>query len=350
MSIRSAVGSTLRSTLGGPRTDNLRRREVAVRANLARRLTPQAAPSKSAGAASKATSKAGPGASGKLTRQETIDALGRAGTEGLGAGSKPPNGLKWASPDPFEHTSSGTHKHTLLATMHDLLEPRTYFEIGVDQGQSLTLSSARTIAVDPAYRITRSIQCDVRTFLQTSDDFFATAGNFDHFHGVPVDLAFIDGMHLAEFVFRDFMNIEKHMSPGGVVILDDMLPRNSLEAQRIRRTVSWAGDVYKVHEVLRRHRPDLTLLPINTDPTGSYLIVGLDPTSTVLDEVYEQVLPELSAPDPQKVDTDWVRRTHAYDPKAVMSSPVWAKVRALRDGGASAADYTELWQELRDPR
>lgn len=344
MSIRSAVGATLRNSLGGPATERLRQREVAVRTGLARRVAPQSAvPAKVAGPPTTTATE-----TKKLTRQETIDALGRAGLEGLGAGSKPPDGLKWASPDPFEHTSSGTHKHSLLATMHDLLEPRTYFEIGVDQGQSLTLSNTRTVAVDPAYRITRSIQCDVHTYLQTSDDFFAAPGNFDHFGELPVDLAFIDGMHLAEFAFRDFMNAEKHMSPGGVVILDDMLPRNSLEAQRIRRTSAWAGDVYKVHELLRRHRPDLTLLPINTEPTGSYLIVGLDPTSAVLDDVYAEVLPELSAPDLQTVDPDWLRRTNAYDPKAILSSPVWAQVRSLRDRGASAGEYTDLWRQLRE--
>lgn len=347
MSIRSAVGATLRNTLGGPRTERLRQQEVAVRASVAHRITP---PTPATPATPATPPTPARGATKTLTRQETIDALGRAGLEGLGAGSKPPGGLNWASPDPFEHTSSSTHKHSLLATMHDLLEPRAYFEIGIDQGQSLTLSNTRTIAVDPAYRITRSIQCDVRTFLQTSDDFFATAGNFDHFGDSPVDLAFIDGMHLAEFVFRDFMNAEKHMSPGGVIILDDMLPRNSLEANRIRRTSAWAGDVYKVHDVLRRHRPDLTLLPINTEPTGSYLVVGLDPTSTVLDKVYEEVLPQLSAPDPQKADADWLRRTHAYEPKAILSSPVWAQVRSLRDRGADAAEYTELWQQLRKLR
>lgn len=348
MSIRSLVGAKLRSTVGNARTEQLRRREVAVRGALARRVAP-ASPT-----AATATAQAGahpaPSARKALTRQETIDALGAAGVEGLGAGSKPPNGLKWASPDPYEHTSSGMHKHHLLATMHDLLEPRRYFEIGVDHGQSLTLSNCRTIAVDPAYRITRSIQCDVRTFLQTSDDFFATPGNFDHFGGLPVDLAFIDGMHLAEFVMRDFMHTEKHMSPGGVIILDDMLPRNSLEAQRIRRTTAWAGDVYKVHEVLRRHRPDLTILPVNTEPTGSYLVIGLDPTSTVLDEVYDSVLPQLSSPDPQTVDHDWLQRTHAHQPSPLLSSPVWAEVRALRNSDAPAADYGDLWQTLRDCR
>lgn len=276
-----------------------------------------------------------------------IDALGEVGIEGIGAGSKPPAGLSWASPDPFEHRSSGVDKHTVLAQLHELVQPRTYFEIGVDRGQSLTLARCRSIGVDPSYRITRSLHCDVRTFLQTSDDFFASEGNFDHFDGVPVDLAFIDGMHLAEFAYRDFMNVEKRMAPGGVVVLDDMMPRNSLEAQRIRRTVGWAGDVYKLHAVLRDHRPDLTLLPINTELTGSYLVVGLDPTSTVLADKYDELLPALSAKDPQTVDEDWLRRTDALAPEALLSSPIWAELRALRERDAAAEEYAGLWKQLR---
>ena len=339
MSVRSTVGVTLRHTLGGAGTERLRRREIAARRKLAAAIAPPQAPQ---------GAKQPPRAA--LTREQTIEALGRAGIEGLGAGSAAPGGLRWAAPDPFEHTSSGMHKHRLLARMHQLLQPRTYFEIGVDQGQSLTLSRARTIAVDPAYRITRSIGCDVRTFLQTSDDFFAGPDNFAHFGDLPVDLAFIDGMHLAEFALRDFMNTEKHMAPGGVIILDDMLPRNSLEAQRIRRTVAWAGDVYKVHSVLRKHRPDLTIVPVNTEPTGSYLVVGLDPTSTVLDEIYPQVLPELSAPDPQTVDPTWLRRDETHAPETLLTSPIWEQLRALRDRGANSQDYQPLWEQLRASR
>jgi len=339
----------LRHTLGGARTERLRRREVTARTKLAAVIAPPKARAAATAAPKPLAARTAP-RKAPLTREQTIEALGRAGIEGLGAGSKPPGGLTWAAPDPFEHTTSGMHKHALLAQLHQVLQPRTYFEIGVDQGQSLTLSRARTVAVDPAYRITRSIQCDVRTFLQTSDDFFAGSDGFAHFGELPVDLAFIDGMHLAEFALRDFMNTEKHMSPGGVIILDDMLPRNSLEAQRIRRTVAWAGDVYKVHTVLRKYRPDLTILPVNTEPTGSYLVLGLDPTSTVLDEVYEQVLPELSAPDPQTVDLSWLRREDAHAPEALLSSPVWEQLRALRDGGAGFEDYQPLWEQLRTRR
>lgn len=60
-------------------------------------------------------------------------------------------------------------------------------------------------------------------------------------------MAFLDGMHLTEYALRDFINVERHCSPGSALVFDDVLPRNHLEADRVRRTVWFAGDVVKVH-------------------------------------------------------------------------------------------------------
>ncbi len=216
-------------------------------------------------------------------------------------------------------------------------------------GESLTLSRARTIAVDPGYRILKPLRCDLAAFVETSDDFFARADAFDHFGGAPVDLAFIDGMHLAEYALRDFMNLEKHMSPGGVVIMDDVVPRNSLEAYRVRRTAPWAGDVFKVHQVLREHRPDLTLLPLNTEPTGSYMIVGLEPSNTVLDEAYESLVPFLTSPDPQVVPAEWAERRECRNPDSVLAHSALDEVVRLREAGASRDEYAPLWAQFAEP-
>ena len=68
----------------------------------------------------------------------------------------------------------------------------------------------------------------------TSDEFFNRRHPFAHLAGQPVDLAFIDGMHLSEFALRDFINTEKFCHAGSVVVFDDMLPRNVIEAGRGR--------------------------------------------------------------------------------------------------------------------
>jgi len=257
--------------------------------------------------------------------------------------------LKWASPDPHvPHPHPPASRHQLLEELHSILEPRTYFEIGVRHGGSLTLSRTRTIGVDPAYAIKRPVQCDLRTFLETSDDFFARDDAFEHFEGTGIDLAFIDGMHMSEYVLRDFIATEARMAPGGVVVLDDVLPRNHLEAYRIRRTGPWSGDVFKVLSVLQTHRPDLTVVPINTSPTGTLLVAGLDPTNTALADAYPDIEPTLTTPDPQTVPADLLHRTAAVDPRDLLGSDVLTRAVALRDKDGTTADFAALYAELND--
>ena len=79
---------------------------------------------------------------------------------------------------------------------------------------------------------------------------------------------------LSEFALRDFINVEPFMAGTGVLVIDDVLPRNGLEAARNRKTEPWTGDVYKVIDILRRRRPDLVVPLVNTAPTGTAVVVG----------------------------------------------------------------------------
>jgi hypothetical protein len=94
-----------------------------------------------------------------------------------------------------------------------------------------------------------------------------------------VSLAFIDGMHLAEYALRDFINVERHAHWTSVVVFDDILPRSPSEAGRNRTAKEWTDDVYKVVEIFSHHRPDLILLRVSAQPTGLLLVLGLDPAS-----------------------------------------------------------------------
>lgn len=221
-------------------------------------------------------------------------------------------------------------RHEFLAGLHRQLQPRTYLEIGVSDGRSLALSRARSIGVDPAFNVKAPIACDVRLVRATSDDFFASPDAVAHFDAMPVDLAFIDGLHRAEFAYRDFANVEPLCSPASVVVLDDMLPRSDEEAARVQIRGAWAGDVFKVAEILRLRRPDLTVVPVNTEPTGVVVVMGLDPASTVLDDIYDEVLAQLQAPDPQRVPEHVINRDGAADARALVESPVWGRLRQLR--------------------
>ncbi len=71
-------------------------------------------------------------------------------------------------------------RHAFLRGLHEVLRPRTYFEIGVRDGMSLTHSRAVSVAVDPAFAIDREIRCDVHLVRTTSDEFFAREHPFAH--------------------------------------------------------------------------------------------------------------------------------------------------------------------------
>ncbi len=223
-------------------------------------------------------------------------------------------------------------RHEFLTGLHELLQPRTYLEVGLDDGYGLSLSHAKSIGIDPDYHITRELRGEYLLARRTSDEFFAGDEAADFFAGIPLDLAFIDGMHHAEFAYRDFVNIERLCGPGSVVVFDDMLPRNPEEASRVRTTDYWTGDVFKVAGILLDLRPGLAVIPVDTEPTGTLLVAGLDPTSTTLADAYEGLLVHLTSPDPQVVPDDILERSHAADARELLSWPGWRDLVALRAG------------------
>lgn len=244
-------------------------------------------------------------------------------------------------------------RHGFLRQLHSTYKPRNYLEIGVNDGRSLALSRVPSVAVDPAFRVVTSISCDVHLVKATSDDFFARKDPLVHlrtgrnpfralarkdplnvFGGDPkLELSFIDGMHLFEYALRDFMNVERHSRWSSVIVLDDMLPRSVDEAARDRHTKFWAGDVYKVAQVLRKYRPDLVVIEVDTAPTGVVAIFGADPESTVLKNAYGTIIEEYVVPDPQDVPEEILVRKNAVQPEALLGADFWPaliKARALR--------------------
>jgi hypothetical protein len=233
---------------------------------------------------------------------------------------------------------------SFLRVLHERLAPATYFEIGVRTGSSLALSRCRSVGVDPDYRITAELDGDVSLVRTISDEYFSRPDPLAPFGGRPIELAFIDGLHLFEFALRDFVNVERHATPTSVVVFDDMFPRTADEAARERHTKAWTGDVYKVMTVLREYRPDLICLRVGTEPTGLLVVIGLDPTSTALADNYDRIVAEHVRPDPQQVPAEILSRDTALPPRRVLDSPLWT---LLRDA-APADDPARLRTELRD--
>lgn len=210
----------------------------------------------------------------------------------------------------------------LLERFHDARSDMgLYFEIGSRQGRSLTISKARnSIAVDPEFNITWPIQSPSRVFKMTSDAFFATRA--DAVIDRPIDMAFIDGMHLSEFALRDFINVERYCAPDAWVIIDDVLPYKSEIASRTRNTQQWTGDIYKLIPLLKTYRPDLSVTVFDVEVKGLMLVKGMDPENRVLSDNYDAIEQELMANDDPVISLDEIRRVaepvppESFDPVA----------------------------------
>ncbi len=240
------------------------------------------------------------------------------------------------------------NRHQLLAALHDRVRPRTYVEVGVHNGQGLRLSRVPSVGVDPDFGLKHELFTDVHLARVPSDEFFARERPLAHLPVGVADLAFVDGMHLAEFALRDVLAVERFTLPTSVILVDDMLPRDVAMANRKRTQTEWTGDVYKVTEALRRLRPDLLVIEVDTEPTGTCLVMCPDATRGGVLEGYDDWVAEAVVPDPQAVPREVLERTRALAPEEVLASPGWQRLPALRRKArpGDAAPVREAFRDL----
>lgn len=195
-----------------------------------------------------------------------------------------------------------------LRQIHEFLRPRTYLEIGVEVGGSirLVLPETRAIGVDPVPKVQYSLSANTIIHSLTSDDFFDTHDVRSEFDGLPIDLAFIDGMHNFEFALRDFINVEKYCTPRSTILVHDCYPLNRMTAERVRPQggAFWSGDIWRLVLTLKKYRPDLRVYTLATAPTGLGFVRGLDPQSRVLKHQYDAIVGEFLEVDYSVLDTD----------------------------------------------
>lgn len=184
-----------------------------------------------------------------------------------------------------------TPRHDFLRSLHELLQPATYLEIGVQTGRSLQQAGPRTysVGVDPAPVVQVPIVGPNIIYPQTSDAFFAGPRAAQH---APYDLAFIDGMHLVEYCLRDFIGVERHSRSDGrtVAVFDDVLPYSAAIAGRTPLPGDWAGDCWKIYPILDGLRPELTCILVDVAPTGALVVLGLEPSNTILTRQYDNII------------------------------------------------------------
>jgi Methyltransferase domain len=224
------------------------------------------------------------------------------------------------------------HYVEFMAALHERLAPRTYLEIGVAGGHSLAVSRCASIGVDPGFAVDQELLAPVSLRRCTSDEYFRSLGEESRtpFGELPIDLAYIDGMHLFENALRDFIGAERYSSRSSVIAFDDVLPRNVDEAARNRAILPWAGDVFRIRFALKKHRPDLKQVLVDTEPTGTLLVARLDPASGVLSDRLDEIVRDYVQPDPQPVPAGVLMRTGAITPKRALSLKLWDELAAAR--------------------
>lgn len=84
-------------------------------------------------------------------------------------------------------------------------------------------------------------------FCMTSDQFFERINEYKDSYTRNYDLIFIDGLHQAEQVKKDFENSLKVLSPNGFIVLHDCNPEKEEHTivPRPTPTGHWQGSVYK---------------------------------------------------------------------------------------------------------
>jgi hypothetical protein len=202
---------------------------------------------------------------------------------------------------PTRHVLKGIAYIDFLSRFHANRQPQSYLEIGVNKGKSLASVACATVGIDPEF-ILSSEMVGKKPFLflaqMTSDDFFS---RFDPFSFFPkgVDVAFLDGMHLFEYLLRDFINAEKFAHKDSVCFLHDCLPINYEMAERVRNRGAridqefgshWTGDVWKLYPILTEFRPDLEITILDCPPTGLVMIRNMDSKSTILRDNYDAIV------------------------------------------------------------
>lgn len=225
-------------------------------------------------------------------------------------------------PDGF----SGHYYTDFLGEVCCMRGVRRYLEIGVMSGESLAAVTCEiAIGVDPYFALDRNVakgKSILHLYQTTSDRFFSEV-NVRSVVGGDLEMAFLDGFHVFEFLLRDFYNTEAVSSPTSLIAMHDCMP---LSPEMMDRDLQagvpdgpfkgyWTGDVWKIVPILKAYRPDLTISLVDCPPTGLVLVTGLDPKSKVLQENYFDIVREF-----EPIANDVISMQRLYQENDVVKS------------------------------
>jgi len=150
-------------------------------------------------------------------------------------------------------------RHTVVNRLLSLYDRPSYLEVGVCTGETFdSVVAPVKVAVDPNFLFDHEAperQVEGSTYHPiTSDEYFGSVVPEDQ----VFDVIFLDGLHTFEQTLRDLLNALGHLSPQGVIVIDDVRPSSYLSslpqrgrARRARKATgdpdrAWSGDVYRL--------------------------------------------------------------------------------------------------------
>ena len=142
----------------------------------------------------------------------------------------------------------------------------SYLEIGVASGTTLqSIAAYKKHGVDPLPLINIEKLPDGVTFSKmTSDEYFSLLDKNAEF-----DFIFLDGLHEIKQLLKDFLNSLNHLTIGGWILIDDIVPSDSIsavspmaESYRIRGVKQsegypWHGDCFKLLQFILLNFPQI---------------------------------------------------------------------------------------------
>lgn len=169
---------------------------------------------------------------------------------------------------------------------------KTYLEIGVHTKAHCFnhIIAQHKTSVDPGYE-NGNEHYDYR---MESDKFFNALKSSETKlnPNMKWDIIFIDGLHLAEQVYRDVINSLEHLADGGTIVMHDCNPPHELIAREQMHPSwnhpgEWCGTTWKAFYHFRQTRPDLRMWCVDTDWGVGIIKPGISETAPRTNPFYE---------------------------------------------------------------
>ena len=139
-------------------------------------------------------------------------------------------------------TATAIRNHTqLLNYLVEKYNLKSYLEIGTQRSENnfIKINADFKVGVDP-----EPVTIVDGIVKMKSDDYFKSRDE-NKIHQRTFDLVFIDGLHHADQVKRDFENSLRCLNDGGFIVIHDTLPEDESTTHVPRDSKIWHGDVYK---------------------------------------------------------------------------------------------------------